>query len=753
MSISAPSSPALSPYSGAAGAFPGAAVRVLDISASAPSAVEAFRALRSCRRCAWLDSSRQDGEGSRFSILACEPVATFESSGRSCRIADAAGIVVEEGEGDVLVRFENWLGRHRVALPTDRPVLPFYGGVIGRWSYELGEEIEPAARLQSAAHRLDADMELALYDSAVIWDHQLGKTWLVGVGWERPPDKVVAALQRRLAAVVPRVPDSSETEVEAAAVDIGEFAANMTRGEYEAAVAEAQQRIAAGEIYQVNVAQAFRCRLGESPADTFLRLRCGNPAPMSAYVDGGRQTLLCSSPERFLQLRGRTLSTFPIKGTRPRGATAVEDETMRAELVGSEKERAELLMIVDLLRNDLGRICTYGSIEVRKLHELQTFRTVHHLVAEIQGTLRDQVGPAEILKATFPGGSITGAPKIQAMRLISTLEPEARGAFSGAVGYWSACGRMDLNIAIRTIVCRDGIATFHVGAGIVSDSIPAAEYEETLHKAKALFQTLAPAMRPTQWAIANGQWVSADLMAPEPLDPIGVYETIRLRGGEPEFVSEHAGRFVAGADSIGLRGLPDARTLVRHSRTLARNNTLHDGVLRWSAWRTPAGTSWCIEVTPPRAHTAKPTWRATYAALRRPTPTVVPARKTLDRKPWREALQAARAAGYDEAILLSESGEVVEGAITNLFAMVDGKLCTPPLDTGALPGIMRARVIELARQAGVDVRETRLTPGQLARATEVFVTNSLIGIKSLVALDEISFPADGPVAVRLSRHL
>lgn len=752
MSIPTPSSPALS-RSAPAGASPGAAVRVLDISASAPAAAEAFQALHSCRRCAWLDSNRHDGAGSRYSILACEPIAAFTSTGRTYRIADAAGEVIEEGKGDVLERFENWLGHYRVALLADLPDLPFYGGVIGLWSYELGQEIEPAARPKANADRCGADMELAVYDAAAIWDHQLGKTWIVGAGWERPPDEVVAALQRRLAAVVRREPDASEAEVGAAAIDIGRFASNMTRADYEAAVAEAKQRIAAGEIYQVNVAQAFRCRTGESPADTFLRLRRGNPAPMSAYVDCGRQTILCSSPERFLQLRGRTLSTFPIKGTRPRGATTVDDEAMRAELLQSEKERAELLMIVDLLRNDLGRICAYGSIQVRKLHELQTFRTVHHLVAEIQGTLREQVGPAEILKATFPGGSITGAPKIQAMRLIAALEPESRGAFSGAIGYWSACGRMDLNIAIRTIVCRDGVAAFHVGAGIVSDSVPAAEYEETLHKGKALFQTLAPALRPTQWAIANGQWVPVDQMAPEPLDPIGVYETIRLRGGEPEFFSEHAGRFLAGAGGIGLRGLPDVRTLLRHSRTLARNNAQADGVLRWSAWRTPAGSSWRIEVTPPRAHASKPTWRAMYSALRLPTPAVVPARKTLDRKPWREALQAARAAGYDEAILLSESGEVVEGAITNLFAVVDGKLCTPPLATGALPGIMRARVIELARQVGLEVCETRLSPNQLGHATEVFVTNSLSGIKSLTAIDAVQFPFDFPVAARLVRQL
>lgn len=753
MSNSAPLSPA-GPTASPTAAPAAAGVCLLDVSAGAPSPEAAFRVLRSSRRCAWLDSSRPDGEGARYSILAGEPIATFTSTGRSYCIADAAGKVREQGEGDPLARFEAWLESHRIAVPAGAPTLPFYGGAIGLWGYELGHAIEPAARPRSPAGRIDSDMELGLYDAAVIWDHLLGTTWIVAVGWDGPPDEIAAALHRRLATAVGDAPAATVArEVGPAPGARDGFAANLSRTEYEAGVRLAQQHIAAGDIYQVNLAQAFRCRLDEPPADIYLRLRRGNPAPMGACLDCGGQILLCSSPERFLQLRDRTLRTFPIKGTRPRGRTPGEDEALRGELVQSEKERAELLMIVDLLRNDLGRVCAYGTIAVRQLYEVQTFRTVHHLVAEIEGTLREKVGPAEILRATFPGGSITGAPKIQAMRLISALEPEARGAFCGAIGYWSACGRMDLNIAIRTIVCRDGVAAFHVGAGIVSDSVPAAEYEETLHKAKALFQALAPALRPTQWAIEDGRWVPADLMAPEPLDPIGVYETLRLTGGELEFAAEHAERFRAGAASFGLHGLRDANALLRRSRELARNNNLVDGVLRWAAWRTGSGVCWRIEATPPRAHAAKPAWRVTWARIRLPAPPVVPARKTLDRRPWREALAAARAAGYDEAIMFNPAGEVVEGAISNLFAVVDGRLCTPALTTGALPGIIRDRVIQIARRLGMEVRETRLSPDELARASEVFVTNSLIGIKPLRSVDAVHYPVDFPVAALLARQL
>ncbi len=247
-----------------------------------------------------------------------------------------------------------------------------------------------------------------------------------------------------------------------------------------------RERIAAGEIYQMNLAQRFTCAVAEPPRQLYRRLRALNPAPMGAYLEAGDWTVLSSSPERFLAVADGRIRTFPIKGTRPRGRTPAEDAAQRRELLASEKERAELLMIVDLLRNDLGRVCRFGSVQVRRLHDLETFATVHHLVGEVEGELRPGVGAAELMRAVFPGGSITGAPKIRAMQVIAETEPVPRGIFSGVLGYWSACGRVDLSIAIRTIVCRRGEASFHVGAGIVWDSDPALEYEETLAKGRAL---------------------------------------------------------------------------------------------------------------------------------------------------------------------------------------------------------------------------------------------------------------------------
>ncbi|HVW21199.1 MAG TPA: aminodeoxychorismate synthase component I, partial [Opitutaceae bacterium] len=266
--------------------------------------------------------------------------------------------------------------------------------------------------------------------------------------------------------------------------------ADFTRARYEAAVRAVRGRIARGEIYQMNLAQRFHGAAPGDPAGLYLRLRRRNPAPMGAFLAAGPWTILSSSPERFIEVAGRRIRAFPIKGTRPRGSTPAQDAARRRELRASAKERAELLMIVDLLRNDLGRICRFGSVRVNRLHALESFATVHHLVGEVEGELRPEVGPAELLRAVFPGGSITGAPKLRAMRVIRHFERRRRGVFSGALGYWSADGRTDLAIAIRTIVCHRGRAEFHVGAGIVWDSDPALEYEETLAKGLALREAL-----------------------------------------------------------------------------------------------------------------------------------------------------------------------------------------------------------------------------------------------------------------------
>ena len=259
--------------------------------------------------------------------------------------------------------------------------------------------------------------------------------------------------------------------------------ADRQREPFLQAVRRAQEYIAAGDIYQVNLSQRFQCAVTADAPAIYLALRETNPAPYAAYLDIGDAQILSSSPECFLKISGRQVTTRPIKGTRPRSADP-------AELLRSPKDNAELLMITDLERNDLGKVCEFGSVRVTELRRVETYATVHHLVSTVTGTLRADVSHVECVRACFPGGSITGAPKIRAMEIIDELEPVARGVYCGAIGYFGPGGESQFNIAIRTVVVKDGRATFHAGAGIVADSDPQAEYEETLAKAQGIFHAL-----------------------------------------------------------------------------------------------------------------------------------------------------------------------------------------------------------------------------------------------------------------------
>jgi para-aminobenzoate synthetase component 1 len=270
-----------------------------------------------------------------------------------------------------------------------------------------------------------------------------------------------------------------------------EIASNFTRDEYVRAIQRAKEYIAAGDVYQVNLSQRFRCAFDDSPISLYETLRRVSPAPFSAYLDIGNAQILSSSPELFLEIHDRHIKTRPIKGTRRRGNSPEEDKKLRDELQNSAKDRAELLMITDLERNDLGKVCQFGSVFVPELVTLEEFANVFHLVATVEGLLRRDVSHLDALRACFPGGSVTGAPKIRAMQIIDELEPHARGVYTGAIGYFSpARNEAKFNIAIRTVMHTNKELYFHAGGGIVADSDPDAEYDETLAKAKGILNAI-----------------------------------------------------------------------------------------------------------------------------------------------------------------------------------------------------------------------------------------------------------------------
>ena len=437
-----------------------------------------------CVRCSrlphllFLDSSSSASGGgplSRYSFLAADPVAVAHTP------RDAREL----------------LRRHRRAPLAGLP--PFQGGVAGYLGYDWGAALERVARpVADQATPNIPDVQLALYDWVIAWDHLEEKAWLIstgiGDGGKSRSDERAAAraswVRERLAAAPPAIRDSQQPAP-------APPRSNFTRADYEAAVVRVREYIAAGDVYQVNLAQRFVAPFDGSPLALYRRLRVRNPAPFGCYLEIGRAAIASISPERFLRLHAATgvAEARPIKGTRPRGANAQKDELLARELLASEKDRAENVMIVDLLRNDLGKVCRPGSVTVPKLFALETHPTVHHLVSTVTGVLREDADAFDLLRGAFPGGSVTGAPKIRAMEIIAALERAPRGVYCGAIGYVSVSGDMDFNIPIRTIVLQDGAATFHAGAGIVWDSEPAAEYHETLAKARTLIEALTSPRR------------------------------------------------------------------------------------------------------------------------------------------------------------------------------------------------------------------------------------------------------------------
>ena len=403
---------------------------------------------------AWLDAVTGKG----YSILAAEPACVFRAKGRHC---DVDG---DRFEGDPLAVLDELLQKRRVAAGGDFPT----GGAIGYFGYDLKNVIEelPAT--------VDDDLGLpdcwfGFYDDLLVFDHA----------------RQIAVEVRCSGGSVSRRP-LSEQETAGASQKrryTGQLHSNFTRESYGAAVRRAKAYIAAGDIYQVNLSQRFQCGVESGPVELYHALRAANPAPYGAYLDIGPAQILSSSPECFLRMNGREIVTRPIKGTLPRHRDP--DDLLR-----SPKDNAELLMITDLERNDLGRVCEYGSVHVPELVTVESYATVHHLVATVAGQLKPDVSHVQAVRTCFPGGSITGAPKIRAMEIIDELEPHARGVYCGAIGYFGYNDVSHFSIAIRTAVHQSGFLTFHAGGGIVADSEPNAEYDETLAKAQGIINAL-----------------------------------------------------------------------------------------------------------------------------------------------------------------------------------------------------------------------------------------------------------------------
>jgi para-aminobenzoate synthetase component 1 len=423
--------------------------------------------LQGLHRVTLLDSSA----GGRFTLVAASPLARLTWTPAGGEVSLPGGVRARQPDFTPLLREALQL----TAAPGDAP-LPVGPGWIGLLGYGLRVAFE------SVPERCDdptgiADADLAYYPAVAVFDHRDSAWWFLFREHCADHVRPLHACLRRAAAR----PEFS----------VGAMEPRIERSQYLAAVARAVEYVHAGDVFQVNYAHEFRAPFAGSPLGLYLALRDSNPAPFCAYLDlGGDTAVLSTSPELFLRVRGDSVVTRPIKGTRPRGADAGADAALRAELERSEKDAAELAMIVDLSRNDLGRVCTPGSVEVTRGSFIESYASVHHRVAEVVGELERGCDRAELLAASFPGGSITGAPKIRAMEIIDELETARRGPYTGSIGILADDGSMDLNIAIRTPVVARGLLRLHVGGGVVADSVPDDEHAETLAKGRAILEAL-----------------------------------------------------------------------------------------------------------------------------------------------------------------------------------------------------------------------------------------------------------------------
>jgi para-aminobenzoate synthetase component 1 len=467
----------------------------------------------------FLDSAATQHSDAQYSFLAADPLQVVRSKGPNTEIRNVPGGEWSRVEGDAL-------SVARALLPSEptEPVPglpPFQGGIAGYIGYDWGAVLErlPRPRYDDLAI---PDVVLGLYDWIIAWDHRIGTAWLISTGLPESGDAQERRARARMELVRERLGGrrgsgtAGQRDSGAAgqrgsggiapsypvfgidgAEKIG-LRSTFTHRAYLDAVARVREYIVAGDIFQANLSQRFQSRWAEPPFHLYRRLRQQNPAPFAAYLGFGDLAVLSASPERFLRLDEdrRRIETRPIKGTRPRGLGPMHDAALGRALAESEKDRAENVMIVDLLRNDLSRVCRPGTVRVPELFALEHHPTVHHLVSTVVGEIEPGSGAVELIRAAFPGGSITGAPKVRAMEIIAELEPTQRGVYCGSIGYVSATGAMDTSIVIRTFLALGGRVYFQAGGGIVADSDPELEYGETLDKARGLIETLVEGYGP-----------------------------------------------------------------------------------------------------------------------------------------------------------------------------------------------------------------------------------------------------------------
>ncbi|MFD3158303.1 aminodeoxychorismate synthase component I [Haloimpatiens sp. FM7330] len=420
-----------------------------------------------------LDSSNDDEKLSRYSFVGINPFLKFKAVGNEINIGNM------KIQGDPFIELDKLIKKYSISYESD---IPFLCGCIGYFSYDIGKVIEKIPDTSKEDFKIP-DAYFIFYDNLIVFDLINNKTYITSLGILEEGEKSINFIEEK-------IEKGSKIEEKMFESENTKFYSNFDEEQYIKTVAKVREYIRNGDIYITNLTQRLWCYNEKNSFDIYKKLRTINKAPFSAFLNLDDFSIMSSSPERFMSIRNGKVQTRPIKGTRPRGNTKEEDEKYKKELMNSEKDKAELLMIVDLERNDLSKVCKKHSVKVSELFKLEKYATVFHLVSTVEGELREDVSPVQCIRECFPGGSITGAPKIRSMEIIEELEGLKRNLYTGSIGYFDLRGNADFNIVIRTIVKKNDKCYLGVGGGITYDSIEKMEYDETIDKAKALMRVL-----------------------------------------------------------------------------------------------------------------------------------------------------------------------------------------------------------------------------------------------------------------------
>ncbi|MCJ8500382.1 aminodeoxychorismate synthase component I [Desulfatitalea alkaliphila] len=720
---------------------------------------EPFEAL--CARFAALPGtvallSGGDLDCARYHLLGLWPWMVL--SGRAGRVILSVDGTPHRIDAPPLAVLETLLDR--LQLPTGQWPAPMAAGLMGYLAYDLKDDLERLPRT-SVDDLLLPHMLFFAPSLLVVHDKTTGATRLMvplRARASETPDHIIDGFRAAC--------DGPPAEAAPFCLPAAGRRANVTPEAYQQAVGRVIDYIAAGDVYQVNLSQRFQVPFDGDAYALFRHLYARNPAPFFAFIQAGDHQIVSTSPERFVQQSGRRVEARPIKGTRPRGATAEADAALRAELAASTKDDAELSMIVDLLRNDLGKVCRAGSVHVTEHKRIEAYRNVYHLVTRVEGELDRDTGSVDLIRAAFPGGSITGCPKVRAMEIIDELEPCRRHLYCGSIGYISLHDTMDLSIAIRTAIITGGILHYSAGGGVVYDSDPRSEYEETLHKAHTLLTacqaTATDAVDPSNAVVwCNGRLQPAAEAAVPVADQgllygYGFFETLRADHGRAPLLAAHLARFNATWRALMPDPPPDVTWDAVIAAVIAANG-LQVGcaavkLLATRGSRAAAPWDHTLLVTArPYTHRAAVHESGGLALGTYPHPRQSPLadHKTLNYLYYLQAGQWAAAKGHDEALILNPDGTVSETNTANLL-LIEGREVSRPESPAVLPGVMAAAVCDQLARWGYRIRWRPVQPSELHGTGQLLAANALMGAVPIHAIDGRPRPAGGPLWRRIN---